>query len=239
MKSTRVSACVFVVAASLAGCGATGEVEYAGSVRVTSPELITVSPGVQVVADAEEPLFYSHNNYWLYRDGYWFRSDNYRNGFARVDFVYVPGELRVIDRPQLYVQYKRHIGRDRFARPPQQQTRTLEPQPTPSQTPTYPSTSPTEPVQPPNQPAVPGQTPGGVNPTTYPPAHDDRDRHPDVPPMNHTDRDADRDRDNGTGVRPDDRDDRGERQKSDRDDRGTPPTEKPDKDKKDKKKDKY
>src|SRR5262249_35225555 len=82
MTKPRVSTCAFVVAASLAGCARTGEVEYAGEVRVTSPQLIQLSPGVQVVADADEPMFFSHGYYWLYRDGYWFRSTNDRRGFV-------------------------------------------------------------------------------------------------------------------------------------------------------------
>src|SRR5439155_23656719 len=102
MKRTTISAYVFVVAASLGGCGA-GEVEYGGEVHVTSPELVTVSPDVQVVADADEPLFYSDGAYWLYRDNNWYRSDNYRGGFARIEPVRVPVAVRTIDRPQMYV----------------------------------------------------------------------------------------------------------------------------------------
>ena len=184
MKPTRISACAFAVAASLAGCMATSDVEYTGTVRVTSPELVTIGPGVQVIADADEPLFYSRGYYWLYRDGYWFRSDSYRGGFARIDLVYLPGELRMIERPQLYVQYRRHLGRERHARPaPQQQTRT----PT-YQTPTYQQPQPQEPAYPnsptpaPGQPMNPGQEPGPkplppdidhtMPQTTTPPGHD-------------------------------------------------------------------
>ena len=191
MSRTRVSACAFVVAASLAGCMGTGDVEYAGEVRVTSPELIEISPGVQVIADADEPIFYSHGHYWLYRDGYWLRSGDYRRGYARVEFTYVPSEIRVIERPQIYVQYRRNLGRDRAARTPNLRTRSqptyqqpyqppqqAQPQPTypppaPSQPgyqhPTQPTTSPTSPVhQPP--PRGPGADP--TQPTMPPGPHD-------------------------------------------------------------------
>src|SRR6185503_18016444 len=113
MSRTRVSACALFVAASLAGCTGTGDVEYAGEVHVTSPELVYVSPGVQVVADADEPIFYAHGDYWLYRDGYWMRSNDYQRGYVRVEYTYVPQEVRVIERPQIYVQYRRNYGRDR------------------------------------------------------------------------------------------------------------------------------
>ena len=113
MTRTRISACIFVVASSLAACTGTGDVEYAGEVHVASPELIAVSPGVQVIADADEPIFYASNDYWLYRDGYWFRSNDYRRGYARVEFSYVPQQLRAIEIPQSYVHYRSHMGRDR------------------------------------------------------------------------------------------------------------------------------
>jgi hypothetical protein len=112
-----------------------GEVEYSGTVRVTSPELIQIDPGVMVVADADEPLFYAEGHYWLYRDGYWLRSNDYRRGFVRVELSYVPQRIRVIDRPQTYVQYRRHHQhRDLSARAPQQPTRSLPaPMPPPHQ----------------------------------------------------------------------------------------------------------
>src|SRR5262245_33244430 len=123
MQRQRISICAFVGALSLASCYGTGDVEYSGEVRVTSPELVVLSPGVSVIADADEPLFYSDGYYYLYRDGYWLRSATFRSGFARVDFTYVPQRIRVIERPQMYVQYRRHMGRDRFARERQPQQR--------------------------------------------------------------------------------------------------------------------
>jgi len=133
MRANRVSAYVFAVAASLAGCagGGSGHIgyssnysgQYAGQVVVTSPELIEIEPGVQVFADAEEPLFYSDGSYWLYRDGYWMRSNDYRGGFVQVQLSYVPQRVRVIERPQTYVQYKRHHQRDYEARRQEQQRR--------------------------------------------------------------------------------------------------------------------
>lgn len=160
----NVSAYVFVVAASLAGCAPTGDVEYAGEVHVTSPELVTISPGVQVVADADEPLFYSDGMYWLYRDNGWYRSDSYRGGFARVEYSYLPQRIRVIEQPQAYVQYRRH-GEGRYARDRQMQTRS-------QQSPTY--TRPQQVQQQPQAPAtsVPSQPdtyrPGDAHPTPRP-----------------------------------------------------------------------
>src|SRR5258706_8688121 len=101
MRRLRVSAYAWVVAAALGGCAA-GEAEYGAEVRVSSPELVAVSPSVQVFADADEPLFYADGYYWLYRDNIWLRSDSYRSGFARIDVNIVPMEVRTIQQPQVY-----------------------------------------------------------------------------------------------------------------------------------------
>lgn len=124
MKRTRLSACVFAVAASLAACHGTGNVDYAGEVSVTSPALVQISPGVQVVEDADEPLFYADDSYWLYRDNVWLRSRDYHGGFARVDFVTVPQDIRVIERPQIYAHYRQNSTRYReaYARDRERQT---------------------------------------------------------------------------------------------------------------------
>jgi hypothetical protein len=164
MKLTRVSAYVFAVATSLAGCTGTGDVEYAGEVRVSSPELIEISPGVQVIADADEPLFYSDGTYWLYRDGYWLRSNDYRRNFARVQLTYVPQRIRSIERPQTYAQYRRHSGRNIEARNTVQPRRTPEPPP-PSQS-TYPAIAKPSPGPHdwPARPTVPSHSPPAVTP---------------------------------------------------------------------------
>jgi hypothetical protein len=95
----RVSVCAWAVAAACAG-------EYAGQVTVTSPELVPVQPGVEVIADADEPVFYADSYYWLYRDDMWLRSESYRNGFARVDVHLVPERLRQLPEPHRYAHYR-------------------------------------------------------------------------------------------------------------------------------------
>src|SRR6266436_9895015 len=99
MRRLRVSVYAWVVAAALGGCAA-GEAEYGAEVRVTSPELVAISPDVQVIADSDEPMFYADGYYWLYRDNMWLRSDAYQRGFARVDVNIVPSNVREIRQPQ-------------------------------------------------------------------------------------------------------------------------------------------
>ena len=57
---------------SLAGCTGSGQVTYSGEVQ--TPSLVEVSPGVQVTADADVPVFYSDNYYWRQDNGVWLRS---------------------------------------------------------------------------------------------------------------------------------------------------------------------
>jgi hypothetical protein len=114
MKLTLLSG--VLVASVVAGCAGTGEVEYGGNVSVASPDLVEVQPGVQVIADADAPIFYSDGAYYEYRDGLWYRSGYYDRGFARIDLNYVPGRIRTIDNPRAYIHYRRHEGRD-YARP--------------------------------------------------------------------------------------------------------------------------
>lgn len=73
-------------------------------VHASSPDLVLVSPGVYVIADYHEPVFYSNGYYWLYRDGFWLRSSYYTGGWARVHTV--PVGVRRIDRPRTYVRYR-------------------------------------------------------------------------------------------------------------------------------------
>jgi hypothetical protein len=115
------SACAWLAAAMLAGCA--GETQYVGDVHVTSPELVTIQPGVEVIADADDPLFYTDGYYWLYRDGVWLRSDSYNTGFARVTPDLVPGHLRELREPEAYAHYRRTQHTATYARsvptPPQ------------------------------------------------------------------------------------------------------------------------
>jgi len=93
------------------GCYAHTGYDYDYGVSVQSPNLVTVQPGLSVVADANYPLFYSDGYYWLYRDGYWLRSPSYRGGFARIDYHMVPQRVRYIDHPEHYTHYRYYRGR--------------------------------------------------------------------------------------------------------------------------------
>lgn len=92
----------------LIGCaGGSGTVGYYGSASATvvapSPDLVYVSPGVQVIADYDEPVFYTDGYYWRYYGGVWYRSHDWRGGWA---YASPPRPLLRIDRPYAYVRYR-------------------------------------------------------------------------------------------------------------------------------------
>ena len=72
-------------------------------VGVAAPDLVVVSPGVQVIADYDEPIFFSDNYYWRNTDGAWYRSTSYSGGWGRVEVA--PVAIRSIERPAAYVHY--------------------------------------------------------------------------------------------------------------------------------------
>jgi hypothetical protein len=101
-------------AAALTGCYATGDVGYSASATYSSapandgyaatPDLVTVQPGVQVVADYDEPVFFTDGFYWRFYDGYWYRSNNYAYGWSYWDRP--PVAVLRIDRPYAYTHYR-------------------------------------------------------------------------------------------------------------------------------------
>src|SRR6185436_14340469 len=114
-------------AAALGGCYTTGSVGYratytapSADVYVGTPDLVTVSPGVQVVADYDEPVFYTDGFYWRFYDGGWYRSNNYATGWFYIDRP--PVAVLRIDRPYADAHYRPHgyVVRNRARyRPPE------------------------------------------------------------------------------------------------------------------------
>jgi hypothetical protein len=109
MRGTLLT--VALSAAALGGCYTSGSVGYraaytspSAGVYVSTPDLVTISPGIQVVADYDEPVFYTDGFYWRYNDGFWYRSSNYATGWYFVDRP--PVAVLRIDRPYAYRHYR-------------------------------------------------------------------------------------------------------------------------------------
>jgi hypothetical protein len=104
----RIILSVLVLSAALAGgCAGTGEVYYSGGGTLTAttvaPDLVYVSPGVQVIADYDYPVFYADNYYWRFDNGLWYRSSWYTGGWA---YATPPRAVLSIDRPYAYRRYR-------------------------------------------------------------------------------------------------------------------------------------
>jgi hypothetical protein len=61
------------------------------SVRFEAPPpLVVVSPGIQVVEDNDEEVFFTDGFYWVRRDDVWYRTRDHRGGWAVVGHEHVP-----------------------------------------------------------------------------------------------------------------------------------------------------
>jgi hypothetical protein len=57
------------------------------------PPLVVVQPGVQVVPECDQEVFYTGGYYWVRQDGYWYRSRNHRGGWVAAPARAVPVAL--------------------------------------------------------------------------------------------------------------------------------------------------
>jgi hypothetical protein len=108
--SRALSLRALAVAAALTAPACAGHADiYRGTIDVTSPGLVPISPGsrVAVVADADEPLFATGHAYWLFHAGAWYRADDYRLG-PWVRIATPPARLRAIAHPLAYRHFERH-----------------------------------------------------------------------------------------------------------------------------------
>ena len=104
-----IVAASIMAAALAAGCAATVTADAYG------PDLVTVSPGVQVIADYDEPIFYTDGFYWRYYGGVWYRSTVYTGGWV---YARPPVAVMRIDRPYAYAHYRPAGWHPRTAGPP-------------------------------------------------------------------------------------------------------------------------
>ena len=97
----RSTLLVFAAAALAAGCA--GRVGYSAGASVEGPDLVYAAPGVQVIADYDEPIFYSDNFYWRYDGSVWYRSSYYTGGWVTMT---PPSVIVQIDQPRRFVHYR-------------------------------------------------------------------------------------------------------------------------------------
>jgi hypothetical protein len=124
MRALVVRAGALAIAALVAG-GISGCYATATTADPYGPDLVYAAPGVQVIADYNEPIFYSDGLYWRYYGGAWYRSSYYTGGWV---YARPPVAIMRIDRPTAYVHYRPHGWAPRPYRGPQPVAR---PQPAP------------------------------------------------------------------------------------------------------------
>ncbi len=100
MKRIHLLIPALLVMALAAGCTVRGGLR----VRSTAPSMVLVSPGVYVIEDHSEPVFYSEGSYWRYHGGVWYSSRVHTGGWIRVRTV--PHYVSRVDRPHTYVRYR-------------------------------------------------------------------------------------------------------------------------------------
>jgi hypothetical protein len=112
MKSlniARVAALFGAVLLGGAGCVAHAQgTATAGAeapvVFTSEPTLVEVDSGVWVVQDYDQPVYFVEDDYWVIRDGVWYRSHTYEGGWARVEVNVVPALIIHRDH-RMYVHY--------------------------------------------------------------------------------------------------------------------------------------
>lgn len=97
-----------LISAALAGCAGSGHYSgtYYASATVSTPDMAYVAPGVRVIADYDEPVFFHNGYYWYSDNGYWYRSNRWNSGWVYVQSP--PTVIARIDRPYAYRHYRPH-----------------------------------------------------------------------------------------------------------------------------------
>ena len=73
------------------------------------PPLVVVQPGIQVVPDYDEEVFFVDNYYWVRRGPQWYRARDHRGGWVVVEAPRVPRPLVAL-RPGHYRHYRHADG---------------------------------------------------------------------------------------------------------------------------------
>ena len=105
-----ILATVLLAASLMSGCAATV------SADAYPPDLVYAAPGVQVIADYNEPIFYSDGFYWRYYGNTWYRSTYYTGGWV---YAQPPVAVLRIDRPYAYRHYRPQgwVGHSHYNQP--------------------------------------------------------------------------------------------------------------------------
>ncbi len=94
MRTTlRLLVAAALLAPALAHAQASASVNFQLGLPVVLPPMVVVQPGVQVVPDQDEEVFFHNGWYWVRRDDGWYRSRSHRHGWMFVRGDRVPRRL--------------------------------------------------------------------------------------------------------------------------------------------------
>jgi hypothetical protein len=83
---------------------APGVTATVGPQVAVQPQLVSIAPTVQVVADYDEPIFYTGGFYWRETGTGWYRSSSYTGGWSYYNDA--PYALRTIENRHTYRNYR-------------------------------------------------------------------------------------------------------------------------------------
>jgi hypothetical protein len=97
---------------ALASAQASATVQLRLNLPVLLPRLVVVTPGVQVVPDVDEEVFFVDGYYWVRQPRGWYRSRSHQHGWVMMPARRVPSRLVVVPAGK-YRRYKpaKHEGR--------------------------------------------------------------------------------------------------------------------------------
>ncbi|MBK7197846.1 MAG: hypothetical protein IPH80_35810 [Myxococcales bacterium] len=105
---SRLKISVLVAALALASGGCLGQAHLSGGYQAADPILVELQPGVWVIEDYDQPVFYADGFFWMYRDDGWYRSRDHVSGWAYVRAA--PQVVVRIERPRQYVHFRATVG---------------------------------------------------------------------------------------------------------------------------------
>jgi hypothetical protein len=103
MRTTALFLALVLGLPGLAAAQASVNIQF--DLPVVLPQLVVVSPGVQVVPEVREEVFFHDGWYWVRRDDYWYRSRSHRGGWVVVPVRGVPPRLTALP-PGRYRNWK-------------------------------------------------------------------------------------------------------------------------------------
>lgn len=91
MRTTALFLAALLGVPGVAAAQASVDIHF--DIPAVLPRLVVVSPGVQVVPECHEEVFFHDGWYWVRRDEYWYRSRSHRGGWVMVPVRQVPPRL--------------------------------------------------------------------------------------------------------------------------------------------------